>query len=70
MPYRNLTSEQMDAVKFNGNLLLTACPWSGKNKKTLVSKLCFILENKELFCIGKKEDNCSYIYKYSSRYDS
>jgi hypothetical protein len=51
MPYRNLTSEQMDAVKFNGNLLLTACP--GKTK-TLVSKLCFILENKELFCIGKR----------------
>ncbi|WP_426725968.1 UvrD-helicase domain-containing protein [Enterobacter cloacae complex sp. 277I4] len=45
MPYRNLTSEQMDAVKFNGNLLLTACPGSGKTK-TLVSKLCFILENK------------------------
>ncbi|WP_197056415.1 MULTISPECIES: UvrD-helicase domain-containing protein [Xenorhabdus] len=54
MPYRNLTSEQMDAVKFNGNLLLTACPGSGKTK-TLVSKLCFILENKELFCIGKKK---------------
>ncbi|EFI4642556.1 hypothetical protein GXH13_23880, partial [Escherichia coli] len=29
----------MDAVKFNGNLLLTACPGSGKTK-TLVSKLC------------------------------
>jgi superfamily I DNA/RNA helicase len=48
MPYRNLTSEQMDAVKFNGNLLLTACPWSGKTK-TLVSKLCFILKIKNYF---------------------
>ena len=54
MPYRNLTSEQLDAVKFDGNLLLTACPGSGKTK-TLVSKLCFILENKELFDIGKKK---------------
>ncbi|OWO82319.1 ATP-dependent DNA helicase [Photorhabdus luminescens] len=44
----------MDAVEFNGNLLLTACPGSGKTK-TLVSKLCFILENKELFGIGKKK---------------
>lgn len=26
MPYRDLTSEQMDAVEFNDNLLLTACP--------------------------------------------
>lgn len=32
MPYRNLTSEQLDAVKFDGNLLLTACPGSGKQK--------------------------------------
>lgn len=54
MPYRNLTSEQMDAVKFKGNLLLTACPGSGKTK-TLVSKLCYILENKELFGVGKKK---------------
>lgn len=54
MPYRNLTSEQLDAVKFGGNLLLTACPGSGKTK-TLVSKLCFILENKDLFEIGKKK---------------
>ena len=46
MPYRNLTEEQWDAVKHNGNLLLTACPGSGKTK-TLVSKLCYMLENKE-----------------------
>lgn len=54
MPYRNLTSEQMDAVRFDDHLLLTACPGSGKTK-TLVSKLCYILENKELFKIGKKK---------------
>lgn len=54
MPYRDLTSEQMDAVEFNDNLLLTACPGSGKTK-TLVSKLCYILENKEFLGIGKKK---------------
>ncbi|EKN4691346.1 ATP-dependent helicase [Yersinia ruckeri] len=54
MPYRNLTSEQLDAVKFNGHLLLTACPGSGKTK-TLVSKLCYILEKSELFKLGKKK---------------
>lgn len=32
MPYRNLTEEQWEAVKHNGNLLLTACPGSGKTK--------------------------------------
>ncbi|EGP1456974.1 UvrD-helicase domain-containing protein, partial [Salmonella enterica] len=42
----------MDAVEFNDNLLLTACPGSGKTK-TLVSKLCYILENKEFLGIGK-----------------
>ncbi|HGX8474188.1 TPA: ATP-dependent helicase [Escherichia coli Nissle 1917] len=54
MPYRNLTSEQMDAVRFDGHLLLTACPGSGKTK-TLVSKLCYILEHKELLKVGKKK---------------
>ena len=54
MPYRNLTSEQMDAVRWDGHLLLTACPGSGKTK-TLVSKLCYILEHKELFKLGKKK---------------
>ncbi|EAR1649233.1 ATP-dependent helicase, partial [Salmonella enterica] len=44
----------MDAVEFNDNLLLTACPGSGKTK-TLVSKLCYILENKEFLGIGKKK---------------
>lgn len=67
MPYRNLTSEQMDAVRFDGHLLLTACPGSGKTK-TLVSKLCYILENKELFKIGKKKINCFNIYQYSGRH--
>ena len=54
MPYRNLTSEQMDAVRWDGHLLLTACPGSGKTK-TLVSKLCYILEHKELFKLGKNK---------------
>ncbi|MER2472035.1 ATP-dependent helicase [Photorhabdus laumondii] len=54
MPYRNLTSEQMEAVTHDGNLLLTSCPGSGKTK-TLVSKLCYILENKYVLGIGKKK---------------
>ncbi|HDK5982383.1 TPA: ATP-dependent helicase [Klebsiella pneumoniae] len=44
----------MDAVRWDGHLLLTACPGSGKTK-TLVSKLCYILEHKELFKLGKKK---------------
>ncbi|HBU8762869.1 TPA: ATP-dependent helicase [Klebsiella pneumoniae] len=44
----------MDAVRWDGHLLLTACPGSGKTK-TLVSKLCYILEHKELFKVGKKK---------------
>ncbi len=54
MPYRNLTMEQMEAVRFDDNLLLSACPGSGKTK-TLVSKLCYLLENKESLRIGKRK---------------
>ncbi|MCX2201520.1 UvrD-helicase domain-containing protein [Pantoea agglomerans] len=61
MPYRNLTEEQWEAVKHNGNLLLTACPGSGKTK-TLVSKLCYMLENKEPLVGCKKENHRPYIY--------
>jgi hypothetical protein len=41
MPYRNLTSEQMDAVKFNGNLLLTACPGQVKQKHWFLNFVSF-----------------------------
>jgi superfamily I DNA/RNA helicase len=54
MPYRNLTKEQMSAVMFEGNLLLSACPGSGKTR-TLVSKLFHILDNAEQLSIGKKK---------------
>ncbi|MDI9277376.1 ATP-dependent helicase [Pantoea sp. EABMAA-21] len=53
MPYKNLTDEQWNAVKHDGNLLLTACPGSGKTK-TLVSKLCYLLEKKESSGVSKK----------------
>ncbi|WP_257974414.1 UvrD-helicase domain-containing protein, partial [Vibrio parahaemolyticus] len=46
--------EQMEAVRFDDNLLLSACPGSGKTK-TLVSKLCYLLENKESLRIGKRK---------------
>ncbi|HFT3433940.1 TPA: UvrD-helicase domain-containing protein [Klebsiella variicola] len=54
MPYKNLTSEQWDVVKHEGNLLLTACPGSGKTK-TLVSKLCYLLEKREVSGSGKRK---------------
>ena len=54
MPYKNLTSEQWDAVKYEGNLLLTACPGSGKTK-TLVSKLCYLLDEREASASGKRK---------------
>ncbi|MEI7163669.1 UvrD-helicase domain-containing protein [Pectobacterium versatile] len=54
MPYKNLTDEQWDAVRHEGDLLLTACPGSGKTK-TLVSKLCYLLEKKEILGLGKKK---------------
>ncbi|WP_210461744.1 UvrD-helicase domain-containing protein [Pantoea ananatis] len=54
MPYKNLTSEQWDAVKYEGNLLLTACPGSGKTK-TLVSKLCYLLDEREVSGGGKRK---------------
>lgn len=53
MPYKNLTDEQLEAVRYNGNLLLSACPGSGKTK-TLVSKLYYTLEN-DYIDIGKKK---------------
>lgn len=46
MPLRGLTKEQLAAVKYDGNLLLTACPGSGKTR-TLVSKLAYTLSAKE-----------------------
>ncbi|AGH81800.1 hypothetical protein PCNPT3_09310 [Psychromonas sp. CNPT3] len=54
MPYSNLTKEQMSAVTFEDNLLLSACPGSGKTR-TLVSKLYYILENSDKLSIGKKK---------------
>lgn len=53
MPYRNLTVEQMDAVTCDDNLLLSACPGSGKTK-TLVSKIFHIIDNKEKYNVGKR----------------
>ncbi len=54
MPYRNLTPEQMDAVTYVDDMLLSACPGSGKTK-TLVSKLYHILDNSEDLLIGKRK---------------
>ena len=54
MPYKKLTKEQMNAVEYDDNLLLTACPGSGKTK-TLVSKLAYIIENKDRLLIGKRK---------------
>ncbi|MDC4473689.1 ATP-dependent helicase [Acinetobacter baumannii] len=54
MPYKNLTDEQMDAVVYNDNMLLSACPGSGKTR-TLVSKLCHIIDNSEELLIGKRK---------------
>ena len=42
MPLRGLTIEQEAAVLYDGHLLLTACPGSGKTK-TLVSKIAYKL---------------------------
>ena len=53
MPYRNLTSEQLDAVKFDGNLLLQLV--EVQEKQNIGFQTLFILENKELFDIGKKK---------------
>lgn len=53
MPYNNLTCEQKEAVFFEGNLLLTACPGAGKTK-TLVSKICYLIESNKGFSKKKK----------------
>lgn len=50
MPLRNLTKEQYDAATYDENLLLTACPGSGKTK-TLVAKIAYKLQEQNL---GKK----------------
>ncbi|WP_193039971.1 MULTISPECIES: UvrD-helicase domain-containing protein [unclassified Pseudomonas] len=50
MPLKNLTKEQHDAATYDENLLLTACPGSGKTK-TLVAKIAYKLQNQNL---GKK----------------
>ena len=39
----NLTKEQRDAVKYEGNALIVACPGSGKTR-TLVAKLLYCLD--------------------------
>ncbi|WP_299807808.1 ATP-dependent helicase [uncultured Shewanella sp.] len=44
----------MSAVKYEDNMLLTACPGSGKTK-TLVSKLYHMLDNAESLAIGKRK---------------
>tara|TARA_R110001592_G_scaffold362974_1_gene679101 strand:- start:2553 stop:4298 length:1746 start_codon:yes stop_codon:yes gene_type:complete len=54
MPYQNLTEEQLDAVKFNDDLLLSACPGSGKTR-ALVSKIYHLLDNAESLSIGKRK---------------
>jgi DNA helicase-2/ATP-dependent DNA helicase PcrA len=53
MPLRNLTQEQTEAVLHDGNLLLTACPGSGKTK-TLVSKIAYTLMS-EKKVLGKRK---------------
>lgn len=68
MPFKKLTDEQRDAVEYSGNLLLTACPGSGKTK-TLVSKLAYMLKNKDDLGIKKRKDYSSHIYEYSCRYN-
>ncbi|MEZ8296174.1 ATP-dependent helicase [Vibrio splendidus] len=54
MPFKKLTNEQRAAVEFSGNLLLTACPGSGKTK-TLVSKLAYMVKNKDALGIKKRK---------------
>ncbi|EGR0581322.1 ATP-dependent helicase [Vibrio cholerae] len=54
MPFKKLTEEQRNAVEYSGNLLLTACPGSGKTK-TLVSKLAYMLKNKDDLGIKKRK---------------
>ncbi|MGK0427273.1 MAG: superfamily I DNA/RNA helicase [Ulvibacter sp.] len=53
MPFRGLTTEQKDAVLYDGHLLLTACPGSGKTK-TLVSKIAYKLTDEQL-SLGKRK---------------
>ncbi|PCJ56542.1 MAG: ATP-dependent DNA helicase [Planctomycetota bacterium] len=52
MPLRGLTREQEEAVLYDGHLLLTACPGSGKTK-TLVSKIAYKLIDDQL-SLGRK----------------
>lgn len=47
MPLRNLTKEQYTAATYDDNLLLTACPGSGKTK-TLVAKIAHKLQTYDL----------------------
>ncbi|TKJ70969.1 ATP-dependent helicase [Pseudomonas sp. CFBP13508] len=47
MPLKSLTKEQYDAATYNDNLLLTACPGSGKTK-TLVAKIAYKLQTHDL----------------------
>lgn len=54
MPFKKLTNEQRAVVEFSGNLLLTACPGSGKTK-TLVSKLAYMIKNKDALGIKKRK---------------
>ncbi|TOR04717.1 ATP-dependent DNA helicase, partial [Vibrio parahaemolyticus] len=54
MPFKTLTKEQRAAVEYNGDLLLTACPGSGKTK-TLVSKLAYMVKNKDDLGIKKRK---------------
>lgn len=52
MPLRGLTGEQLDAVTFQGNMLLTACPGSGKTR-TLVSRIAWSL-GEDVWVHGKR----------------
>ncbi|MCU8072470.1 UvrD-helicase domain-containing protein [Shewanella sp. SM32] len=54
MPYKKLTDEQLSAVIYPDDMLLSACPGSGKTK-TLVSKLYHILDNSDSYAIGKRK---------------
>ncbi|HIF9193117.1 TPA: UvrD-helicase domain-containing protein [Photobacterium damselae] len=54
MPFKKLTKEQRAAVEYSGDLLLTACPGSGKTK-TLVSKLAYMVENKDDLRVNKRK---------------
>ncbi|MCU7849368.1 MAG: ATP-dependent helicase [Candidatus Thiodiazotropha sp. (ex Lucinoma kastoroae)] len=52
MPLRFLTDEQLNAVTYQGNMLLTACPGSGKTR-TLVSRIAWSL-SEEIWVGGKR----------------